>query len=762
MIKDNENNNGDMVDIGAMMRNYRRHWWWFVVSVVACVGLAFAYAKLHTPKYIANANILISTTSGEMSIMRQMGAFSSLLGAKSSVDDEMQVMKSHSLMKTVVEDMGLSRTHIERYGPLNLRRRFLYPEFPVDVRPENMAMLDTLGMGLRFKIEVGTDGKASYEVLTAKRKLLAEAENVALPHSVATSYGKFLITATDSYEKGKPLETEVFINGSHATAEDIAELLSIDLVSKKTNVINLTIDHANTDFSKDLLNKVMSAYNERALSDKNDKATKTLGFLDQRIAVVGSQLGSNEDFLEEYMRKNGLTNIEADVRFQMEMKGVLEEGLIKAEAEAAVNKMLLEFLNNPENEYSLLPASLGGESNITEAYNELILKRMSLEQNAKSDNRVLLALNDQIKAMRASVVDALRKSYDTSMVTLNELRQRRARSESGISRLPEQQREVMSRMRNQLIDEKILAYLLSQREETAMQITNAIPKGTIIDEAYTLNKPKGPTNKVLLAIALLMGLFIPPFLLYIRSVVAARIGNAAEASSATSLPVIGDIHMGDSANFDVVADGTDEVVTEDFRKIRARMIAMMRQAGRNIVVVASCSRGEGRSFVAFNLAASLSMLGKNVALVELDLRNGTFSRMLGVGGNGNITEHLCSGVMLSCDRVTVGDRGNTLSVYAAGRPASGQPELLMSEGLGSMMADLSEEYDYVVVDTASLDDYSDTLAIGHLGGVTLCVVRAGVTRRKALRTIENYGSELNNPVIVVDGIERIEKTTESR
>ena len=268
---------------------------------------------------------------------------------------------------------------------------------------------------------------------------------------------------------------------------------------------------------------------------------------------------------------------------------------------------------------------------------------------------------------------------------------------------------------------------------------------------------------MLLAIALLMGLFIPPFLLYIRSVVAARIGNASEASSATSLPVIGDIHMGDSSNFDVVADGEDEVVTEDFRKIRARMIAMMRQAGRNIVVVASCSRGEGRSFVAFNLAASLSMLGKKVALVELDLRNGSFSRMLGVGGNGNITEHLCSGVMLSSDRVIVGDRGNTLNVYVAGRPASGQPELLMSEGLGSMMADLSEEYDYVVVDTASLDDYSDTLAIGHLGGVTLCVVRAGVTRRKALRTIENYGgSELNNPVIVVDGVERIEKPTESR
>lgn len=745
-------NSGEIINLKAIWRDYLRHWWWFALSLIVCVGLAFAYVKFHTPKYRVNANILIAPQQGEMSIMKQAGAFSSLLGAKSSVDDELMIMQSHSLMKSVVNDLGLTRTHVERYGPLNIRRRFCYPKFKIDVIPASEEMFDTLSAPIQFKVNVAKDGKADIEVLNYKKKTIAEASDATLPTTLTTDWGTFTIAPTSEFVKGRKLKTEITLNGSDAVAETMAELTTIELASKKTNVINISLPHQNVDFARDMLDRMMANFNDRGVLEKSEKANKSLGFLEQRINIVGAQLAEADSAYEHYLADNGLTNITADIKYQMELKGAVEQGLIKSESEAEIAGMLLAFLKDPENQYALMPAALGNNSDLTTAYNDLILKRMQLERNAKGDNRALNALNEQIAAVRESVVEALQKSYESAQINLREVRQRQASSNAFMGRVPQQQRELGTIMRDRGVKEQVFYYLLGQREETAMQVTNAMPKGTVVDKAYAQTKPVGPSNKILLAVALLMGLCIPPFILYVRKLTCKTVNSPADARSAASVPVAATIRVADTESpVAIEPSAAFSPVTEDFRKLRSGVTDMLAKAGRNIVMVTSDTRREGRTFIALNLACSLAMLGKKVALVELDMRNPSLATTLGLRSGGDIASHVAGGRQLDPATFTFDKAGESIDIFTAGSTDAGHAELLLSERLADVMARISADYDYVVIDTTPTADVADTLSIAHLAGITLYVCRAGVTRRQAIRRLTADGL-LNNPVVVVNAV----------
>lgn len=281
---------GGFIDLKAMIRILKDHWYWFLISVVVCCGLAFAYVKIHKPVYLYSANMLIAKESGDISSrIPDMGMISGMLGVKNSVEDELLILKSRSLTSQVVKDLELNRQHYERYGLFNMLKRFKFNDYAIDVQPANVEILDTLGKAMKFHVELGANGKADISVKAGKRDV-GEYEGKTLPFNVATPYGDFIVSTTKEYQKGEALTYDVTVSSYGGRAEALQKVLEIATVTKKTNIVRISIKSAYPEFATELINNMMEAYNERGIADKRVKDDRTLKFMNSRIELMTADL----------------------------------------------------------------------------------------------------------------------------------------------------------------------------------------------------------------------------------------------------------------------------------------------------------------------------------------------------------------------------------------------------------------------------------------------------------------------------------------
>lgn len=740
-------NRRDTIDVKSLLRAYKKNWFWFVISAIVCVGLAFTYTRIHKPMYQFNANILISKGDGDMtSFIPDMGAFSNLLGAKNSVDDELLLLSSHSLMTQLVKDMELDRVHTERRGPFGLLKKFAYPDYALDVVTMTPEFTDTLSAVLQFNVKVSSKGSATVN-LKAGKKLIGKYESQSLPMTMNTIYGDFTLQPTKDFEKGKGYNYLIKIINAGARADGILATMSIDMASKKSSVVNIAMRHNNAEYAIDLINNLMDAYNAKGLTDKANRGDKTLSFVDERIRLVADSLAIVENEIKEYMTLNGLGDAEGELKLAYEMKGALEKALLEARSRTEVLGMLRDFLRNPANNYSLIPATEAAGTEAIAAYNTLVLERMQLEQNAKGDNKVLASLNSRIDAMRQSILESVDKAYESARITQNEISSKSSATDTRLSHAPALARDLVSLERDQLLKQKIFAYLVQQREQTAMQVANAIPKGTIIDRAYSGTEPLGLSTKMWLLIALFAGLCIPPTVIFGIRFFGKRIDRMGKLMSVTQLPVAATLPQIETGSLVATPANADTKAMEQVRILRSAVVRELAGVDKRIILVTSGGRGDGRTFVAANLAGALAMTGRKTVLVDFDLRQPSVAKLMGVPNRPGVANYI------DCN-ATVGEivtgSGSNLSVIPAGSSDNHPAELMVNDRVGVLLDTLAGEYGYVVVDAPQLTGISDALALAAYAAMTLAVCRLDHSTVKDIETIDRMVSEgkLNNVAIV--------------
>ncbi|MDE5930391.1 MAG: hypothetical protein K2H03_07930, partial [Muribaculaceae bacterium] len=353
-----------------------------------------------------------------------------------------------------------------------LEKEFAYPDYPLGIS-NSAAFADTLTASLMFKISVDADCKAKVKFYVKGDKIETY-DDVAIPGEVSTPYGKFELLPTATYPKGEELNTIIYLSGYDAQAEQLAKDIEIELVNRKSNVITMAMQTENVAYGKNILDAIVKQYNLRGLDDKSAQGEKTLLFIDERIRLLASDLDDAESAIQAYKQANGIIDVQAEAVYQTTRRSELDKRLLQAESEAEVLKLATDFVNNPENAYSLIPLTVTNEGLIKSisTYNGLLLKRIELQSNAKGNNAVLRSLEEQIDAMRGNVATSIRKAYDNAMVPVRELRAEMAKTSGQLGKVPTQEREFINMKRQQEVKQALYLFLLQRREETAMMIAN--------------------------------------------------------------------------------------------------------------------------------------------------------------------------------------------------------------------------------------------------------------------------------------------------
>ncbi len=739
-----------IVDFSAFIRKYRRYWWLFLLSLLACMALAFAYLKYAKRIYNVKAVVLVAQEDNGAGAGANLLKSMKLMGQGSKVDDEMLVFSSQELCTQVVKQLGINHNYLEDKGWYKPEKDH-YNTSPIEViAPEEM--FDTLS-SVKFKIDLDKTGKADIKATSGKEKL-ANVKGVTLPTTLKTTYGTFAIKTTDRYKQGKPCHITARLTGNQMLGERLNKRIKVKLASKKSNGINLNIAESNKSRGKDILNKLIELYNERGQHEKDEQAINTAKFIDERLALIYKGLTSSEADIESYKRAHKIVDPELQVKSAVAKQEITDRAIVKLETNKQLLGMVKDFVSNPANKHSYIPFEVDSSaaSGSIRAYNNLLTKRQELAQSAKGDNLALKQIDEQIETMHHNVLQGLNSSIKGVDLQLNKVRGQANATAGDLGQVPTQEREARELMRQQGIQNTLYTFLLEKREENALVLAATTPKGKIVDHAYSESTPISPNKMITLAMALLAGLMLPMLLVYMKDLFTTKFSNQEELEEISQVPFIGHIHHNRHNTPLVVKDGKTSSIVELFRYVRNNLQFLLNKEDDKVILVTSSVSGEGKSFISTNIASSFALLGKRVALVGMDIRSPKLASMLDLNEMPGVTSYLSRGDV-SLDQIAQPCKEvKGLDVFVGGAIPPNPSELLLSDRVKDFFNDLREHYDVIIVDSAPVAQVSDSFALDKYSNATVYVTRANYTRRNLIKFMNRIAAnkQLKNMCVVLN------------
>ena len=742
------------------LRTAIRHWWLFALSFIFCFGILFLYLRKTLPSYIVSSTVLVDDQSlsfagignskGNSMLKNMIG------GGDVNVFNEIEILASENLAAKTVDALDINCRYYEKTG--FLKKQDHYGTSPIIVEAPK-ELFDTLSVTLPFKIKVYADGKTDITVKKGMFSNYAELKGVELPATVKTPFGLFVVKPTQYFTPKHEYSITASVAGNIPAALELQKDMTVDLKAKKTDIVYMDVMDNDVKRGRDILNTLVRLYNERGMKESDTQGMTTARFIDERLSLIYKNLMGSEAEIEAYKKAHNLIDPVAQAKTTIIKGETSESAIIALETQYRIASMIKGFITDPANKHSLIPFESDSLSaKMVRSYNALITQRQHLETSAKADNPALVQLDQQLNAMRENMLGSVNNALGAIRIKIDRAKDLQGESKGDMSQFASTERETRNLYRNQAIQNELYIFLLQKREENALKMAAAQPKGKLVDEAYAASEPVKPKKPLLAFVALIMTFALPFFILYVKKLLKNKIGSQDELEAITPAHLLGQIYHAREDELQVIAD-TNTKNAELFRYLRGNVQFVLPESTDKVVLVTSAVAAEGKSYIAANVASSLALMGKKVALVELNLRKPSLGEMFGIIASNGMSDYLSNGEVSLHDIVNTTADG--LDVYVAGSVPPNPSELLQGSRAAQLMEQLREQYDYVVVDSASLATASDTFSLTNQADATVVVLRANSTKQAYVKWINRLMAEgkLSNVGFVLNGVKNSDDTS---
>ena len=753
----------EQVNIQELLFRYLIHWPWFVVSIIICIACAWGYLRLTTPIYNISATVLIKDEkkgggASMSSDLEKMG-LEGFISSSSNVDNEIEVLRSKSLAREVVNNLGLFVTYMDED---EFPSKELYHTSPVLVSLTHQEA-DKLPGRMEINMILQPTGALGVQITVGEKEYRKQFDK--LPAVFPTDEGTVAFFANNDTLSAvcpenitKERHITAFINRPFSVLKEYVNSLSIAPTSKTTSVVVISLENTNTRRGRDYINKLLEMYNINANNDKNEVAQKTAEFIDERIGIISKELGSTEQDLENFKRSAGITDLSSEAQIALTGNAEYEKKRVENQTQINLVMDLQRYMKG--NEYEVLPSNIGlqdaASAGAIDRYNQMLVERKRLLRTSTENNPTIINLDTSIRAMRTNVQATLDATLKGLQITKEDLAREASRYSRRINDAPTQERQFVSIARQQEIKSGLYLMLLQKREENAITLAATANNAKIIDEALADDNPISPKKTIVYLAALVLGVGLPVGVIYLIGLTKFKIEGRADVEKLTSLPVVGDIPLADEKTGSIaVFENQNNLMSETFRNVRTNLQFML-ENGKNVILVTSTISGEGKSFISANLAISLSLLGKKVVIVGLDIRKPGLNKVFNIPKKEHgITQYLTNTTANLMDFVQPSDINNNLFILPGGTVPPNPTELLARGGLEKAIETLKANFDYVILDTAPVGMVTDTLLIGRVADLSVYVCRADYTHKAEFTLINELAenNKLPNLCIAVNGLD---------
>ena len=605
---------------------------WFLLSLIICLGLAAIYLRYTTPVYQVYTKLLIkddenNNNRGRNSIMNSETL--GLLSNSAGIDNEMEILKSHSIATQTVRDLKLYVTYMSD-GKIKDQLIYKTQGVNVDIDP---AHLDKLTAPIY--LEITREGK-SYHITGTYYVPLAEGGSEGpfsiektlskLPATIGTRAGILSFTKNGSMDLIEGTKLKVTIVSPHNAAYKYRGGLSVSQTSKTTTIAQLVLSDQIPQRAMDYLKQLAVCYNRQANEDKNEIAVRTEEFINSRLEKINAELGATEGELEAYKKRNRVVELRMSAGQAVGNASEYEQKLQDANTQVALLNSIQDYMNQPGNKYQTLPTNVGlsdgSATQLINKYNEIVLERNKLLRSSSESNPSVIPLTAQLDDLSSSIRGAMAQSRRNMEIQRNSIASQYGKYASQVSQTPEQEHMLTQIGRQQEVKSGLYLMLLQKREENSISLAATADKGRLLDDPEFAGKVS-PKSSMIMLIALLLGIAIPALAFFLLKFFRYKIEGHEDVARLTKLPILADVAVAsDTAKTKadiVVHENKNNQMEEIFRAMRTNLQFMLKE-NEKVVMFTSSTSGEGKTFNAANIAVSFALLGKKVIIVGLDIR----------------------------------------------------------------------------------------------------------------------------------------------
>lgn len=762
------------------------NWQWFLLSLIICLGGAKLYLSYKTPTYSVSAKMLVKDEQRN----RYGGNFSQLMSSmpdfgimtnSAGVDNEVEILQSHFLAREAIVKLKLYASY-KMEGLIKNTEVYKHQPVNVDLTPEALDRMDAelleANNVLNMQVTKCADGYDIEGKVLRNGKEKDSFHNTVktLPVSIKTSLGTVTVSSNltnydplilKKFESGRTLY--VTLSPPMHVARRYVKNMKVKPTSKRTSIAQINLKNSDTHRAIDFIYKLVESYNEQANEDKNEVALKTEEFINSRLEKIDAELGSTEGELEDYKKRNRVTQLQLDASQTLKEESVYAAKLMEANTQLQLINYLREFMDNPANKYEIIPSNIGltdpASTTLITQFNQAVLERNRLLKSASEQAPKVQTLTQTLDELRPTIRTALTQAYRSVEITRQGIENQYGIYQNRLANSPEQERVLTQIGRQQEVKSGLYLLLLQKREENSISLAATADKGKLIDEPQVEGKVS-PKKSLILALALFLAIGIPSLVLYVLHLMRFRIEGHEDVENLTSLPIVADVPMANdsvktSAGIVVHANKNTQI-DEIFRSMRTNILFLMKEHDQVILFTSSTS-GEGKTFLAANLATSFALLGKKVVLCGLDIRKPALGRLFGLKDrSGGIS------LLLAKDEVTESDLNTALrpsgvdanlDLMLAGPVPPNPAELLARKSMGQIIELLKQRYDYVILDTAPVGLVTDTLQLARYADVNCYVCRADYTPKSNIGMLNALVEEekLKNVCLILNGVDMSKK-----
>ena len=739
-----------IADLWNMIWGYK---WWYVVSIVVFLLLGAFYLYRTPNVYNRSAKVVIDE-SNQDATMRNLGVASAgmmRLRSFNSVENEIEALSSPDLMQMVVKRLGLQTTYMEQQL---FREVELYKNGPFEMVPVG----DNPRSGYSFKVVKTSDGKLALSKFQIKKEKINETVVGDFGDTLQTPVGKVVIHPVQSENEFKhPIR--VSWSNSMMTAKSYVGKLNVALSGKQSSVVVVSMNDTYPSRASLVISTLIDVYNEVWINNKNRAAINTSEFINERLVIIERDLAAVEEDLKQYKEDNHLTDIQSAARVYIDEASLYGAKSFEVNNQLSIAEFIRDYLNDPANSASLIPANLGLSNESVQAeiaeYNKQVLQRDRLFSGSGENNPYIADLNASLVSIRSSILRSIDNLISTLKLQLSKIESQEKQIMNRISSSSGQELQLLSIERQQQIIQNLYIFLLQKREENELAALINVGNTRLIMSPNGSPLPVSPNVMMIIFAMLVFGCGVPFGIIFLKKMLDTSIKSKADLGR-LSIPFLAEIprfvkkedrykkfkkHSDDDKSLChvVVEQGSRDMMNEAFRVLRTNIDLMLgKKDGSKVIMMTSFNPNAGKTFIVMNLAATMALKGAKVLLVDLDLRKASLSKQLdlihtGVAAylNGKTDDY----------HLYVDEVAPNFHVLPVGTLPPNPTELLISDRFAQMVELMRGDYDYVFLDCPPIEIVADASIITEVADMSAFVMRANHMEKDVLPQIQQLYSE---------------------
>jgi tyrosine-protein kinase Etk/Wzc len=751
MVKDTEPES--FLYLRLLFRILRRYWYWFGISISIFVAAALFYNWYTPPQYEAGSIILIdeiqpNTPDPSKDFMKSFSIFT----PTSDIQREILKMKSSDLIRFALEQTNSEITYTSKVG---IRKHELYATLPIHV---NFDRNHDQPLGVRFEVVSLNNGSyrllceptnddlfsCNYKTSLNKGPYGAFSVNKVFKDgdTLATLRYSFSIQVDKDLLRLHAAGTKFFFefNDLNSLTYEYQKLLRVEQLGKDIQAASIKIKLRSPEKGIDFINALTLAYQQRNVAKKNLIAEKTIRYFDKQLNILEDSLKHVEQNLQSFRTNNHMMELPSKSDLTFKRVNELELSLAELEARGRYFSSILNNVVHTKDSLDLpIPSSMGINDNVLSGmildFMKLNSERNSLIRKKLTRSPAYTNVSEELANQKKGLIENIKQLVNANNISISNLEQRLSKGNAEIAALPKTETALTGIVRKNRLNDQLFTYLLEKKSEAEVAKGSNLPNNDIVESAkLTQLKAVTPNKTLNLALAFILGLVLPVAIMGIQRTLKNTISDEENIKQFTSYPGLGVIcHNSKKKMALPVVDQSRKPIAESFRNVRTNLMFLLPKKSGNLVVITSLNPGEGKSFIALNLAASFARLGRKVILVDFDLRKEDVFPIIGNSSAIGLSTLLQGTNRL--DDVLVHTQIPNLDLLPSGPIPENPVELVSSENTRHLIKQLKEQYDFVLIDSPPAGFLSDARILMEHTDQNLVVIRQDVTPQKQLASM---------------------------